>query len=403
MFYSVTVKDATGVRRTVRREADSPVAVAAQLRAEGLLVLDVAEEKGAGTLPGAWHPAWLLPMTGFDVELGLRQIASMLRSGVSLTVALQTTSEQGRNPRSCRTWQRVRDRVLAGDSFADALASQGGRFGEMAVRLARVGEQSGELELTLTRAAEQLEARRNLRTLVVNALIYPVLAVLMTIGVSAFLVVVVIPKIAAFLQSSGTVLPQMTQMLIDVSDWTTAHGVPILLTAVGLVVLWNAVRFFPAGREFEDLLLLRIPVSGKILRLSATALFARAMQTMVASGVSLIDALEVGAKLMANRRFRVRVERAHDEVMRGNSLAAALQAAPEFLPMLGRMAAVGEMIGSLAETFGETARFHEMMLAVAIRRFGVLIEPVMICVTGVIVGFVYIAFFLAVFAIAGAG
>lgn len=401
MHFSATVKDAGGVRRTVLREAETAAEASAQLRTEGMLVLEVVEAQGAGTLPGAWHPAWLLPMTGLDVELGLRQLASMLRSGVSLLEALQTVGEQGRSPRACRTWRRVRDRVLAGDSFGDALAAQGTRFGELAVRLARVGEQSGELDRALLSAAEQLEAGRNLRTLVVNALVYPILAVLMAVGVSGFLVTAVIPKIAAFLQASGAELPQMTQMLVDISDWTVRNGVWILVSLAGAIACWCALRTTARGRELEDVFLLRIPVSGRILRLSATAVFARGMQTMVASGVSLLDALDVGAKLLANRRFRRRIETVRDEVVRGTSLATALGAAPEFLPMLARMAAVGEVTGSLAETFGETARFHETLLGVAIKRFSVLIEPVMIAITGVIVGFVYIAFFMAIFALAG--
>ena len=401
MLYSATVKDATGSRRTILREAGSSSEVVSGLRAEGFLVLDVVAARGVPGQVSPLHPAWLLPMTSFDVELGLRQLAAMLKSGVSLVESLQTVAEQGRNPRTRRVWRLLADRVLAGVSFADALAEDARRFGEVVVRLARVGEQSGELEVALTRAAEHLESRRNLRTLVTNALVYPVLAVTMTIAVTAFLVVVVIPKIAAFLQAGGASMPQMTQILVDLSTWITTHAVALVGSLTLVVGAWCLLRLFPWGRELEDAFALRIPVSGKILRLSATAVFARALQTMLASGVGLIEALEVGSKLMTNHRIGRRVARVRDEVMRGNPLATSLAEIPEFLPMLNRMAAVGEMTGALAETFGETARFHEMMLSVAIRRFSVLIEPVMICVTGVIVGFVYVAFFLAVFAIAG--
>lgn len=402
-LYSATAMDANGVRQTFLREADSPEELAAQLRAEKFLVIGISAATGRGVLPPALHPAWLLPMTSFDVEMGLRQISSMLHSGIPLLSALQTADEQGRNPRTRRTWRDVRDRIVQGAAFADSMEAHRRKFGEMAIRLARVGEQSGELDATLTRAADQMEARRNLRTIVANALVYPILAVVMTVGVTAFLVVAVIPKISEFLRASGATLPPMTQMLVDVSDWTLAHGLPILAGVLAAVAAWFAVRMTARGREAEDVLLLKIPVSGKILRLSGTAVLARAMQTMVASGVSLLDSLDVAAKLLANRRLRRRVERAHDDVMRGVALASALEAAPEFLPMLSRMAAVGEVTGSLSETFGETARFHEMMLGVAVKRFSVLIEPVMICITGAIVGFVYIAFFMAIFSLAGAG
>ena len=402
-MFSATVKDAGGVRRTVLREAESASEAASQLRAEGLLVLSVESAKGPGTLPPGWHPAWLLPMTGLDVELGLRQMASMLRSGVSLLEGLQTVERQARAPRAMRIWRRVRDRVFAGEPFGDALAAQGRRFSGIVERLARVGEQSGELDLALARAADHLEGRRSLRALVVNALVYPVLAVVMAVGVSAFLVVGVIPKVAAFLQQGGAQLPPITQNLLDVSDWIVRHGVGLAAGLVAAVAAWALLRATAAGRELQDAFLLKIPVCGKILRLSATAVFARAMETMVASGVGLLDALDVASKLLSNRRYRRRVAAVHGEVLRGTALSTALAGVPEFLPMLARMAAVGETTGSLAETFGETARFHEMMLALAIKRFGMLIEPVLILVTGVIVGFVYIAFFSAIFSMAAAG
>lgn len=402
-LFSATVRDAGGVRRTILREADSPAEVASQLRAEGLLVLDVGQAKGPGALPPGWHPSWLLPMTGLDVEMGLRQMASMLKSGVSLLQGLQTVEHQARSPRAMRTWRRVRDRVFAGASFGDALEAQGRRFSGLVVRLARVGEQSGELDLALTRAADHLEGRRTLRSLVVNALVYPVLAVLMAVGVSAFLVVGVIPKVAAFLQQGGAQLPPITQGLLDVSAWIVRNGVAILVGAAAAVVAWTLLRMTEHGRELQDAFLLKIPVSGRILRLSATAVFSRAMETMVASGVSLLDALDVASRLLANRRYRRRVAAVHGEVMQGTALSTALAGAREFLPMLSRMAAVGETTGSLAETFGETARFHEMMLSLAVKRFGMLIEPALILVTGVIVGFVYIAFFAAIFSMASAG
>ena len=126
------------------------------------------------------------------------------------------------------------------------------------------------------------------------------------------------------------------------------------------------------------------------------------MEIMTQSGVTLIDSLSVAARLLSNRRLRRRVESARDGVVKGLSLEGALSGAVEFMPMLRSMAATGEASGSLPEAFGETARFHEMLLALAIRRFGMLIEPVMIVVTGLIVGFVYIAFFMALFAMAGA-
>ena len=401
MRFRVRARDAAGITRTDLRDAESRDALMVRLRTERLLVLDVEEVREADGLPSAWHPAWLKPMTGFDVEMGLRQLASMLRSGVTLVNALSTVEDQALSPRARRTWRRVRESILHGHSFAESLALEPRHFDEIVIRLGEVGERSGELEHAVTRAADQLEARRNLRTAVVNALVYPVVAVVMAVGVSAYLVMAVIPKVTEFLVSGGAQLPTITQLLVDVSAWINANGATILAVLAGVAAAWIAVGFHAGGRELEDAFLLRLPITGRILRLAGTALFARSMQIMTESGITLLDSLATATRLMANRRFRRRVRNAHDGVMKGQSLAESLRPAVEFTPMLRRMAAVGEVTGSLPEIFGETARFHEMLLALAVKRFGMLIEPVTICITGGIVGFVYVAFFMALFAMAG--
>lgn len=343
----------------------------------------------------------LMPMTAFDVELGLRQIASMLKSGVTLLAALDAVAEQAEHLRARVVWQKIRERIFHGGTLAEAMAEEPRHFGVIVVRLAAVGERTGELEAVLSRAADELEARRNLRTQVINALVYPVLTVCLAIAVSVYLVVAVIPKIGEFLADGGAKLPPMTEGLLNVSAAIREHGGVMLLVFIVAIALCMIVRFFARGREFQDFLILRLPIAGRILRLAGTALFARAMEIMSRSGVTLVDALETATSLLENRRLARRIALASEKVVRGSTLSSALGDAREFLPMLPRMVAVGEMSGALPEAFAETARFSEMMLAISVKRFGMFIEPAMICVTGAIVGYVYIAFFMALFAIAG--
>ena len=401
MKFEVTARDPSGTTRTFMVEARGRLEALAVVKERKMLAISVREVREKAALPPRLSPKWLRPMTGLETEIALRQLSSMLRSGLTLLAGISTVVEQSVSARAKKVWLKVREDVFSGSSFAQALAAHPRRFDEMAVRLAEVGERSGELERAVARAADQMESRRNLRSAVVNALAYPSIAVAMAVGVSAYLVAVVIPKLAEFLKSGGAALPPLTQALMDFSDWMAANGLYVLAWAAALGGAWVAVRLFERGRELEDALLLRIPVTGRILRLSGTALFARSMEIMTQSGVTLIDSLSVAARLLSNRRLRRRVESARDGVMKGLSLEGALSGAVEFMPMLRSMAATGEAGGSLPEAFGETARFHEMLLALAIRRFGMLIEPVMIIVTGLIVGFVYIAFFMALFAMAG--
>ena len=400
--FAATVRDTAGATRVYRRSAVSRESLADDLRREKFLVLEIKEvQESRSSLPPLWHPSWLKIVTSFDIETALRALSSMLKSGVALLQGLSTVAEQSSSPRERAMWMRISDRVLAGGSFAEALSAEPRKFSAVVVRLSEVGERSGELALTLSRAADQLEARRNLRTAVINALMYPLVVVLSAIGVSTYLVLAVIPKIAAFLEDGGGSLPGITQSLVDISEWVSANGLYIPVWAGAAAAVYFAVRMHKSGRDIEDAAVLHIPVTGRILRLSGTALFARSMQIMTESGVTLLEALATGAGILSNARFKRRVLSAHDDVLSGASLASALEKAPEFTPMLRHMAAVGEASGALHETFGETARLHEMLLSVAVKRLGMLIEPVVIIVTGLIVGFVYIAFFTAIFAMAG--
>ena len=405
MVYRITSMDGAGERSETLREAENREALVAAVRADGGIVIAVEEaSSAAGERANAkkapMSPRRFFAISRFEIEMGLRQLASMVKSGVTLLSALETVAEQSAGA-AAKVWSDVASRILAGETLSAAFAAQGRRFGEITIRLAEMGEKSGELEKALARAADHLESRRLLRSTVVNALAYPFIALAMAVGVSCYLVVGVIPKLAEFLRAGGENLPALTQMLMDFSDWMIANSLTVLAGVAAVAALWIFLRFIPPTRELEDAFLMRLPVTGRILRLSGTALFARSMQIMTESGITLVDALSTAAALLSNRRLRRRVEKARGDVLKGGALSSSLKEAKEFMPMLSRMTAVGEMTGALPEIFGETARFHEMLLAVAVKRFGMMIEPVMIVITGGIVGFVYIAFFMALFAIAG--
>lgn len=400
-FFSYRARNAQGQTQTGQAESESASRLAEQLRADGLMVLSVTPAKAQSVrqdgLPPWWDPAWLLPVTSLDVELGFRQMASMLRSGVSVLTALKTTSMQSSRPRAASLWLNLEDHIRRGGTLSDAMRLNKRCFTDYIIQLVRVGEHSGEMDTSLSRAAEHLELHRNVRMMVVNALIYPCIATVMAVGVSAYLVFAVIPKISVFLEASGARLPGVTQALIDVSHWLRLNGPLAAAIVIGVIAAWFAIRRHSVGREMQDSILLRLPVAGRILRLSATAVFARGLGLLIDSGVTLLDALSALEQLLSNRRLSRRIARAREGVMRGETLATMLEQAPEFLPHLARMTAVAEATGTLGPTLEEVARFHESLLVIAIKRFSVLIEPLMIIVTGGIVGFVYIAFFMALF------
>lgn len=340
-------------------------------------------------------------VASIDLETGFRQLAGMLQSGLSLSVALRTAGEQAGKRAVRRLWEGVAERVETGLSPEEAFAAAR-RFDEYVLALVRVGGESGELEAAFARAAEHLERARAARTLLVNALIYPVLVLVLTVGVVSFMVLKVIPQVREFLDAGQQQLPGLTQALLDVSDalrlWMPWVAGGLLAGGAALALL----RLHPGARRATDGWILRLPLVGRLLRLSATARFSRGLSILVASGLSLLESLEIAASLLPNRCLRARVLGARRDVLRGSTLADALARCPEFLPMLSRMAAVGETTGNLARTLAENARHHEDLLLATVRRLGILVEPVLILVVGGIVGFVYAAFFMALFSLASA-
>lgn len=404
--FEATVRTTTGKRETIKRIARTQCEFASSLRDEGCVILSIrelAKDDKLRPLPPMWHFSWLKPMSTFDVEIGFQQLASMLKSGVSILLALETVAEQAMCPRASVVWFDIYDKVSSGISLSKALSQSRGRFSPVTIELVRVGEQSGELDSSLLHASKQLESQRNLRAMVANALTYPIFAVVMALSVAAFLVVSVIPKIGDFLQSSGASLPAMTQLLLDLSEWIRVNGLIIVVIAIAIPLIIIALRMTSFGRLVISTLLLRMPIVGRIQRLSGTASFSRAMEMLVQSGVTLVEALDVVRSLLSNARLSLCVRDAYEAVLKGETLASVLRRPGAFTPMLGQMVAVGETSGSLPEAFGEVAHFHETMLKVTIRRFSVTIEPIMIIITGLIVGFVYLAFFLALFSMASAG
>jgi len=251
------------------------------------------------------------------------------------------------------------------------------------------------------RAAEHMQRARELRMTMLNALLYPAIVFVMAIGVSAFMVLGVIPKLQKFVANRGRRLPSTTQALMDISTWVQAYlpyiGIAILATILAIIALYR----WPPTRLRMDAMLLRLPLIGHLLKVAATAMFSRSLALLLGSGVTLLDALKTVERLVGNRALSRHIAAVRDQVIAGESLAAPLSERGSFTPMLSRMVAVGEATGTLEPVLLEVAQFHESQLALAVKRLSMLVEPAVIIIVGGIVGFVYIAFFMALFSLAG--
>lgn len=399
--FRYTARDTSGQEQSGTLSAESHDAAVRLLRRGGLLPLRVEPTRAAGWTSSGFNfnPLEYLPMRPADVEKAFHQLAVMLRSGVSLLSALEIASGEMR-PGERRVWNRVKQRINGGEALSEAL-SEHRVFPEMIVQLVKVGEQTGHLEDVLDQAAVEIQRRRQLRAQLVSALAYPSVVLVFAVGVTVFMLTSVVPELRKFLNVMGSKMPPVTQALIDTSALLERHTPVVLLVAVATVGGLLLVYQWAPARYEVDRLALRLPVVGRILRLSATVVFSRALGTLLRAGVRILDALETVERLHVNRYLSHAVARTRRRVMQGSTLAEPLGDESAYMPLLAQMVVVGENSGTLDDMLDEMARFHEGLLQARIRRLAAMMAPAVTIVVGGIVGFVYAAFLVAMFSAAG--
>ncbi|MEM8868431.1 MAG: type II secretion system F family protein, partial [Verrucomicrobiota bacterium] len=270
-------------------------------------------------------------------------------------------------------------------------------FPKSVVSMISLGEESGNLDVVMRRSAEAMERFRRNRNAILSALAYPTLVVLFAIGLSAYMVVYVIPLLREALEALGRPLPPLTQSLLDLSNFIVTYGPAIAAVLAIATVTFIGILFWPPGRLAVDRSLLKVPLVGLILRSGGTALFARALATLLESGIRLVEGLRILTSIHSNRYFAAVVDSARNRVLEGGTLAESLGRGNAYTPMMIKMVGVGESSGNLEETLENVADFHEERLQALISRLSAVMVPAVILVAGGIVFYVYLAFFLALY------
>lgn len=396
-------RDQAGSLTRGTQVAESPQRLQSLLESTGLSLVSfssssapagLASSTKSNSLALLWRPS------GRSIELALTQLAMMLRSGLDLRGSLQTVVEQSTSLPLANALRAVIHAVENGQTLQDALSSTRA-FPEIVVQLVGVGETTGNLSSVLERASRHLAVRRTSINTVRMALAYPILVATAAIGIAVYLIVAVIPELQKMLMAMGRRLPRMTQSLVDLSGWLQVHGGSCLVTFFTLAAALIAFCFWPPGRLMIDRCLLRLPLIGSILRLAGTATLASSLAVMIRSGTRLVDALTIARRLQANRALAIRVERAQQDVIGGQSLSRELARQPGYVPMLASMLNVAERTGQLEQSLEEVATYCDAELQNRIKRLSVMVEPAIIVFAGVIVGYVYMAFFMALMSAGG--
>ena len=332
----------------------------------------------------------------------VRQFATMIDAGLPLVQCLEILSSQESNRTFQKVLVNVKESVESGATFADSLKKHPKVFDTLFVNLVAAGELGGILDTILNRLATYIEKNVKLARQVKGAVIYPIAICLVAVGVVTALLKWVIPTFESMFRDFGDKkLPALTEHVINLSHWFGQYFFLIALATGGLIYL--LVRLFRTkkGRRFFDALFLKLPLFGSLLRKVAVAKFTRTLGTMIASGVPLLDALEVVSKAANNAIIEEAILFTRDKISEGSSMAEPLAKTGVFPGMVVQMIGVGESTGAMDTMLQKVADFYEDEVEVAVGSLTKLLEPLMMVFIGGIVGTVIVAMYLPVFEIAG--
>lgn len=375
------------------RDAENARALRGLLRREGIL-LTLATEEGERkekTKRNLDLLAFLRRPNASDIAIMTRQLATLVRAGVPLVDSVAALTEQVEKEQLQLVLTGVRESLNEGTSFAKSLALHPKVFPPLYINMVAAGEASGSLESVLERLADFMEGQARLKGKVVASLAYPVLMAFIGTVLVGFLMVAVVPKVTAIFENLGQALPWYTALLILVSN--VLAGYWWLMISVTVLGVWWLKRWKakPAGQLKWDTLKLKLPLFGRLNLLVAVARFTRTLATLLASGVQLLAAMEIGKNVLENARLEMVVSEAIGSIREGESIAEPLKRSGQFPPMVTHMIAVGERSGQLEQMLENVSRAYEADVETRVAALTSLLEPLMILVMGGVVGFIAMA------------
>jgi type IV pilus assembly protein PilC len=387
--FTYTARTAAGELRTATVEAATAQDVVAQLRRQRMTVVKVDENAKPKKVKGS------IKMR--DIVIFTRQFSTMINAGLPLVQALDILAKQTENKVLANVTRDIVFDVESGHTVADALAKHPKAFSDLYVNMVAAGEAGGILDTILMRLATFMEKNDALVRKVKGAMIYP--AVIMSVAAIAIcvLLIFVIPVFESMFAGVGLALPMPTRVVIGASDFLRSYWWSVI--AVGGAGYWLFKRYYAtsSGKLNVDRMLLKFPVLGDVLRKSAVSRFTRTLGTLISSGVSILDGLEITAKTAGNRVIQDAIMQSRASIAGGDTIAAPLQKSAVFPPMVISMIAVGEQTGGLDEMLSKIADFYDEEVDAAVSGLLSLLEPVMIVFLGVIVGGMVVAMYLPIF------
>jgi len=385
-------------------DADTAKSARIKLRRTGIFPTELKEQErdgdsGLSTLANlnVNFGQYFERVTPQQLALLTRQLSTLVGAGLPLVDCLSALIEQLDNARVKRVFSQVREEVTEGGSLADALKAHPRVFSDLYVSMVRAGEASGALDVVLLRLADYTERYAELRGKVKSALTYPVLMAIVSAGILFALLAFAVPQITRIFTETGQALPMVTQVLLAASGFMQVYWwlILIILLIAGLVL--RASIQTPTGRERFDRFMLAVPYSGALLKKVALARFSRTLSTLLTSGITLLQALDIVKNVVNNSILMRAIEDARDSIREGHSIAPPLQRSGLFPSMLIHMIAVGERSGELEQMLAKAADAYDNEVEMSVSALTSVMEPLMILFMGGVVLFIVLAILLPIF------
>lgn len=394
-----------------------------ELRRRNLMPLKVESKGGVGPAPAAQPPSAApahsapsapapvkVASKGFsfgavrpgvrkkeEMVLFTRQLATMIGAGIPMLESLEILREQAESKQFGLLLDHVIGDVRGGQDLSTSLSRHPKVFSDVYVSMIKAGEASGQIDDILERLADYMEASQRLKRDIKSAMTYPVVSLFMIFGITAFLMMGIVPKFKEVFSSLDVPLPGLTLGILAVSDFMQEQWALLAGGMVLAVMLLMVYKRTDRGSRQWDWMILHLPVFGALFRKVGLSRFSKTFSTMLKSGVPILGALDIVADTAGNRIIKDAVVGARESVRQGDSLAKPLASSPVFPPMVTRMIGIGEKTGSLEQLLEKISEFYDEQVRATVKALTSLIEPIMIAVMGLMVGTICLSVFLPIF------
>jgi len=397
--------DAKGKEKKGVIEGDAARQVRQLLRDRGLMPLEITESlkkdqgKQSGDKSGGLKASRLFQTSISTTELALltRQLATLIQAALPLDETLSAVANQTEKPRIKSMLYAIRSRVLEGHSLAAGLSDYPKVFPELYRATVAAGEQSGHLDTVLERLADYTESRQEIQGKVRQALIYPAFLSMFAIAIVVFMMTSIVPQVVSVFEDTGQDLPGLTISLIAMSDFVVDYGIFMLVALVAIVIGFQVLLTKPAFVMKYHLFLFRLPLIQRLVRGLNAALFTRTFSILTGSGVTVIEAMKISAKVVANLPMREAILQATDRVREGSGIKNALEHSKLFPPMTLQLIASGENSGKLEEMLERASVQLEREQVTLIAYIVGILEPVIILAMGLMVLLIVMGILLPIF------